>query len=231
MRNGTSHARTMSGYYKLIFNANHPKVFPYLNQRGIDDAYLEIGRTQYQLVDSLFEDQADAYMDKRSANQDWKAVKKEAQDTLRDLLEAARLIGKRYPKEAELLNLHEPVPTRIDDWIKYAKRLYSKVLTKPDYLAECAKRNITEADIRAALAVVEQMPDLQREASASKGTAEQSTTDRNEELEKLAQYARELTDWAKVALKGKPQLLEILGIGVKSGTASAAPKATSGTAQ
>ena len=47
---------------------------------------------------------------------------------------------------------------------------------------------------------------------AAKGEAQQATPDAEAALKALEVYARELREVAKVALRGKPQLLEAMGI-------------------
>ena len=72
--------------------------------------------------------------------------------------------------------------------------------------------------IEAALAQVERMPKVHDSAKTGKGAAEQSTMDRDVEFEALKSYCADLAGWARIALKSKPQYLEILGIVVKRPT-------------
>jgi hypothetical protein len=79
-------------------------------------------------------------------------------------------------------------------------------LTKRGYGA--AKRT----ELRGLLAAVS-AANVQQEAA--KGEAQQATPDAEEALKALEVYARELREVAKVALRGKPQLLEAMGIKVR----------------
>lgn len=205
----------MASYHKLIFNADDDRVFPYLQKRGIDEAHLEKGRQLYKLVDDLFQGKSMAYYSKSSVDDAWEDIQVAAKAKLNELREVALMIGNQYPRDVESLGVTKPPPSRIGNWISYARDLYTKVLARPEYIAIMAKRGVPKAEIEAALAQVERMPDVRTAASKGKGAAEQTTLDRDLELMKLKEYCADLAGWARIALKPKPQLLEILGITVK----------------
>ena len=218
-------------YYRLIWNAAKEPVYPYLEKRGIDQAHLDKGKALYKEVKDLHENKQDAYEDKNEAFARWTKVYEGGRDKLADLLEAARLIGNQYPEEVEALGVYKSPPAKIEDWLAYADKLYAKVLSKPAYLAILAKRQITEAEIKANLAEVKGMLALQTEAYNNKAMAEDSTVTKDEKKDELEAYCNDLVGWAKYALKERPQLLEALGIIVRRGRASLVVKSDEEEAQ
>lgn len=75
---------------------------------------------------------------------------------------------------------------------------------------------ITKERVSAELAAVKNLKNLRDEAKKEAGDAQIATQERNNKLEELDDYCDTLSVFAEIAMEGKPQLVERLGITVKS---------------
>ena len=215
MNKSESWGSKMDRFRKLIFNADDPQILSRLSKHKIDDAYLERGRVLFYEVEGLAFEKKGAYLDKGSQSTDWQDRLAKAKESLRDKQEFGKMLGFQYPTEVKAMGIYVEWPSRVPDWITYAKDIYQRVLNHPDYVAVCEDYGMPKAEIEAALAEIEALSDIRLNGVKQSATAQLSTEERNERMEVLMRYCAELTGWARYALKDKPQLLEKLGIRVR----------------
>ena len=75
---------------------------------------------------------------------------------------------------------------------------------------------VTVEQLNAEKTAIENLKQLRNEVTIEKGQAQEATRLRNEKLDELDNYAIELKAVAEIALEKQPQLLEKLGIVVRS---------------
>ena len=186
-----------------------------LNTYGFTQERLQEGRTLYEAALASNSTKQQQY-----GNQyDSTAKLNEQLDTLADTytkhLKIAR-IAITQPGQAQALSLLGPRKRPFAARLAQIKQFYTNALSNPDILAALAKYNITKKileDTQTDIAAVETTSATREQL---KGAAQAATQTRNEHLKQLETWMKEFRTIAKIALKDEPQLLESLGILVRT---------------
>lgn len=100
--------------------------------------------------------------------------------------------------------------------IKQIKDLFQGLQKNEEWKQKAAGRGVTAEVIDDSVAKIEKVEALVGKQKKEYGEAQQATKDRNVIFEKLEEWLDEFEKVAKAALSTKPQLLEVLGIFVRS---------------
>ena len=114
------------------------------------------------------------------------------------------------------MKLFTPKAKGIEEWIVQINDIYNGVLNEPTFLASLAKYKITTASLNKDIKQLELLKKLRNEVMSEKGQAQEATRLRNVKMEELEDYCYELKTIAMLELEDQPQLLEMLGILVRS---------------
>lgn len=145
-------------------------------------------------------------------NDAWETAKK----TYSRLLKVARVAFKRNSGVATQLDLAGTRKKSLSGWMAQANQFYKNALGDKGILLELKEFGITEQKLKAGLAelvVVEQANLVQEK---EKGEAQAATQKRDAALDELQDWLSDYLAIAKVALEENPQLLEGMGILVRS---------------
>ena len=113
----------------------------------------------------------------------------------------------------ETLDIHRRKQNSFSKWLCQVGQFYHRVLVNPEIIEALGRYNITQEDLQAGLALVNQVIQLDQEQEDAKGQAQQATRDRDAALENLSQWMSEFREVAKIALAGTPELYESLQLG------------------
>lgn len=209
-------SETLQEQRTLIFNSSKPEIAPKLESMGITTEYLSNGETLYNEVVELNSSQ-----DKESqeANRAYDIFHEEMSGCESDASKNYRLIKMASRSDKDLQNrlkLYEPKAQAIEDWIKQTINFYNRVLNESALLSSISKFGITEEKLNEQIASLETLKTLRNEAMSEKGQAQEATRLRNVKMEEIKDYCYELKTVATIALEAEPQLLEMLGILVRS---------------
>ena len=114
------------------------------------------------------------------------------------------------------LKIYTPISRRIEEWITQTIAFNNLVLNETSFLKSISKYRITKQLLNKQNQDLESLRPMRNNAIAEKGQAQEATRLRNEKMEELEDYCYELKTIATIALKDQPQLLEMLGILVRS---------------
>jgi len=155
-----------------------------------------------------------------------KAAKKDAHDAYQALAQVAR--AGLSPADLEALGLIDKEPRETSNFIAAGYTLFDNALTVPA-LTEFGY----EADrLAAERAKIEAYDQANQTQEAAKGTKQQATAEKDVALAALNDWVAQYLKIARVALRGKPQLLEKIGIAArtsKTKAQQAAPKKAAAT--
>lgn len=114
------------------------------------------------------------------------------------------------------IKINIPKERKIEAWIKQTLEFYNLILNESSFLALIARFGITADTLTADKNDLELLKALRNEAFSEKGQAQEATRVRDLKMDELEDYCYELKTIAMIALEGQPQLLEMLGILVRS---------------
>ena len=138
------------------------------------------------------------------------AAKDAAHDTYQALAQVAR--ASLPPEDLETLGLTDKEPRGTAKFIAAGYALFDNAATLPA-LAEFGYEADRLADERAKIEAYDQANQTQE---AAKGDKQQATADKDAALADLNTWVGQYLKIAKVALRGKPQLLEKIGIAART---------------
>jgi hypothetical protein len=206
----------LSSYRTLIFNSRNEEIAPYLAQYGIDAAYLDEGEELYRETMRLVDLQKQEYKEERTAFDIYYAQKDEVEKMFKKTRDLVRALCRNDPDLQSRLNFSPLSGRRIHDWIQTGIEFYNGVLLESSILEKLAKFNITTEQLRGQKQELENLLHLRTQTALEKGQAQEATRQRNQKLEELEDYCNVLKTVAAIALADRPQLMESLGVLVRS---------------
>ena len=205
-------AQTMEKQRLLIFNSLKPQIAPLLANMGIDTEYLEGGKALYAETISISEQQKIEKQEENLAFDKFYELKNHCKDALSD---NRRIIKMATRKDVELqkrIKMYDTPNLGIEEWIDQNITFYNLVNNEPQLAQTISRFGLSTEKLQSEINNLKQLRLLRNEATAEKGEAQASTSQRNQKMEALEDYCYELKTIASIALKSEPQLLEILGI-------------------
>lgn len=200
----------------LIFNSRDAEVAALLNKMGIDTAYIEVGEALYNETMILFDQQKKEYQEQSLAYDKFYLEKDDAETGFNRTLKLVKVLSRNDADLQNRLGLQDGKVYAIEQWIETATDFYNRLLNEPGFMASLARFKVTPGKLNAEKTAIDDLKDLRNQAVIEKGQAQEATRLRNEKLDQLEDYCTELKAIAEIALEEKPQLLEKLGILVRS---------------
>lgn len=201
----------------LIYNSKDPQIAALLLDKvGIDEAYITEGETLFTEAKDLSDDQKQQYQEERLAYDLYFTERDIVKEKYENTLKRVTILSRKDPDLQNRLKLHAEKVYAIDDWIDFSSGFYKRLLREKAFLNKLTRFKLTEEELTDQDQAVVNLQVLRAKAKKEEGEAQQATLDRNRKLEELDDYCVELRGLAKIALEDKPQLLEKLGITVRS---------------
>ncbi len=209
-------ANKLESYRLLIFNSRDARIAPLLDAIGVNSSYIEQGEALYNETMQLVDQQKKEYQEQSLAYDTFYVEKDEAEINHHRTLKLVKVLARNDKDLQDRLKLHAGKVYAIEAWIDSTVDFYNSLLNETDFLAILAKFKLTTERLTAELKAFKDLKQLRNEAMLEKGQAQEATRLRNEKLDALADYCTELKAIAEIALERQPQLLETLGILVRS---------------
>mgnify|MGYP000647071564 CR=1 FL=1 len=201
---------------RLLNNAQvEPRIRDALAGYGYDAARFATGMAYLEAARRSYHQQQDALAARVAAtaavNESWRAARR----SLKPLLALARLAFHEDIEAQTTLDLGERASSRTA-WLAQARRFYQHLLATPTYLEQLGTYNVTVEQLTAGLAQLETLEAHIQAQQAAQGAAREALSARNNAIQTLDECLKELRTLARIALAADPQLLEALGIVVRS---------------
>ena len=116
----------------------------------------------------------------------------------------------------EKLGLYGSRRRNVANYLEQARTLYTTLLKEKEILGRLAKFNITAETVQSRLAGLTEVEKAYGAFTAADKEAQDATDECDREVQKLQDWVRILQDACRIVLKGKKQLLEKVGILVRS---------------
>ncbi len=206
----------LEAYRLLIFNSSDTQVAPLLGIMGIDNAYINQGEALYNKTTKLVDEQKKEYQEQSLAFDNFYVERDEAADNFNRSFKLVKVLSRNNKDLQDRLKINTAKPYAIEEWIESAIDFYNRLQNESAFLTSIKKFKITTARLNTEKQAIIDLKQLRNKATIEKGQAQEATRLRNEKLDELADYCTELKAIAEIALESQPQLLEKLGILVRS---------------
>ena len=194
----------------------NPIILAALEKFGYGETKLREGKALYDAAEVLINKQAKEYGDKAGASQ----AMEQAKDALRVVyvphVQIARIAFKANAAAYQLLELRGERKRSHSSFLRQAGAFYDNMMSDEGYKTEMAKFGITAETLTAAQALVAAAAAALKTYTKEAGEAQQATEARDEAIDKLEEWKGDYFAILRIALAEDPQLLEVLGIVVKS---------------
>ena len=132
-------ADKMSKNRTLIYNSMDGKVKVLLEERGVDEAYLQRGVTLYGETETYLRQVDVERQDQKRAYDEYHVQKDSVQEQMDDDLKLVRTLSRKDKDLQNRLELTTGRATAVEQWIEKGLRFYSLLLQEPEFVTKLAK--------------------------------------------------------------------------------------------
>ncbi|GIJ96987.1 hypothetical protein CAPN001_15560 [Capnocytophaga stomatis] len=204
--------------YRLVF-ANYEEMSELkseLEEYGYDSERMNEGKQLYLKTQSLY----DKNIQETSEAKEAYAIFEQAFEQLMKAYGKHRKIAKvalmHKPEIWETFSIKGETPRAYLPFIKGAKIFYNQSITHQEARPLLERFKITESIAQQQLSAIENVVSLRAKYEKLSGESQQATQDKNKAFADIDKWIREFYAVAKIALEDKPQLLEGIGIQMRS---------------
>ena len=180
------------------------------------DRIIQEGQALYNSASDSIQNQQEDRTDQLRATKTFNTLKDTFNQTYTRHLNLARVIFKNDSATASLLQLKGERGRTYAAWYKQVKQFYYSALNKPAIGDRLATLNIKQNDLKDAQQALTAVEAARVARDHQKGTAQAATQKRQAALEALQDWISDYTAVARIALAHDPQVLEGLGLLVRS---------------
>ena len=183
---------------------------------GYDSAKLNAGKLLLDQALNETANQQSQYGEQYGSTDTKYQLKNDTHKTYMKTVKVARIVFDGDTDAIGELQLKKGRDAAFADWYQQAFNFYTNLLAKTEFTDAMAEYAFTRLKLETEFDDLKHVEEANLAFLEEKGEAQQSTKDRNAILDQLQEWSNDYSEIAKIALKAKPQLLEVLGIFVKS---------------
>jgi hypothetical protein len=188
------------------------EILQLLDGIGYDQPAIEAGKALQQNAMDLHLQQKAEYGEQTGATQALYEKWDEAKETYDRHFKIAKIIFRNNEQAKRALVLTGARKASVSGWLVQAYAFYNNALENENFQTQLANRNISPEDLQAGLALVQAVESAEQTQESEKAEAQDATAARNAALDELNDWMTDFIEFAKIALDGRPQLQEKLGI-------------------
>lgn len=181
---------------------------------------INAGKTIYEQAVAVVNAQIAATGAQRDATASAAVAKKVAHKAYQSLAKVARAIFAQDKTKLTRLGLTGAMPKSTAGFLTAAYALFENA-NQPEIQAELAGYGYDSAKLQTERALITAFETADRNQEQAKGAAQQATRDQDAALKELKLWYQQYIKIARVALQGKKELLEKIGIRMLSGKTAA----------
>ena len=128
----------------------------------------------------------------------------------------AKVVFRNDPLTLERLGISGAMPRTYVRWLETVKTFYSEALADETIKNKLARLRVTADGLNAANTLIGELESARAGYLREKGESQEATKTKDAAFSQLDDWMRDFYDVARIALDEKPQLLEALGLLVRS---------------
>ncbi|MBN1970816.1 MAG: hypothetical protein JW870_15725 [Candidatus Delongbacteria bacterium] len=195
---------------------SHAEIKQALTTYGMDKAKLAVGWIIYNNSKSVWERNKDEDAESKIASNSYKAKYNDLQSLFKRHRDQTLIFFKKQPDILIKLGVSGKFPAKYNEFFDKVKLFYNGIKENKDIQTELNKIKITEKVVSDCLAKYDALLAERAHYDKELGESQDATKSKNAALLELKEWMEDFDAIAKVALYDQPQLLEALGIFVRS---------------
>lgn len=196
--------------------ASHAEIKAALANFGMDDAKVAVGTTLYTTTQSIWELNKKEDAESTVASNSYKAKFNELDAIFKRHRHFTLTFFKKQPDVLVTLGVKGRFPATYNDFFDKVKQFYSGIKNNPAIQAKMDIIKITSSVVDANLAILTELLAERSNYDKELSESQDTTKSKNAALMELKEWIEDFDAIAKIALYDNPQLLESLGIFVRS---------------
>jgi uncharacterized membrane protein YgaE (UPF0421/DUF939 family) len=183
---------------------------------GYDSAAISEGKKLYDKTRQVYDFNKQEDDETSEAYADFKTKHESLAGTYSLHRKKAKVIFRKEPEVLKKLELDGSMPGAYVKWLEMVKKFYSTLANDTSLADKLVRLRITQDDITAANTLIGDVEHTRSEYMREKGESQDATEAKNAAFEKLDDWMSEFIAVSRIALEDKPQLMESLGVMVRS---------------
>ena len=207
LANRTNEIRT-----KIIAAKGNAELLALMQTRGVEAAEFDAGLSNCDAVQAAFDARQAAIIAVKDAGKVLKAADAAVRSGYADFRKIAQRVLKDNPTAKAALCLPERQLQDQQKLLTNVETAYNSALSHSTYLKALATRGYDEAAIQAELDKLKALVQAGADLDAAQKASVRTTADRAAAAKAMDEWWADLCPVAEVALKGRPELLGLLGL-------------------
>lgn len=197
----------------ILGTLNEPAILTAVTPYGYTLERMLALKADYETASTLTVTQASLSGKRAAATTEIKKARATANKAATNMFNIAHIVFRDDPSAIVAMGFNLPRKQSLAAWLHQTSLPYKAILANPAYIASMAGRGYDENRLRAELALVEEVGNVDVGQESAKGNQQRATKERDAMLAALDQAISDYKTVALVALASDPQQLEKLGFG------------------
>jgi len=216
-RPSESDAKALESYRIAIDNSeNQAEIASSLTEIGYGPTIIQVGKTLYNLAREAFDKNSIEDDETSEASENFKNKKAELKEVYKIHRKKASILFRTDNVVKEKLAIKGSQPDVYINWIEAVKKFYSVATTDTNIQTKLASLAISTEELTNGQTLVNEVETARAEYLREVGESQEATKAKDAALKEIDIWMRDFKAVARIALEDKPQLLEALGIFVRS---------------
>lgn len=196
--------------------ANHQEVKTALADYGMDDTKVAEGTSLYESTKSIWDENNREEAETKVASNSYKGKYNELLAIFKRHRNQTLIFFKKDPDVLVTLGVKGRFPKKYNEFFDKVNQFYTGIQNNPAIQAKMDKIKITPSVVTNCLTLHKQLLAERSNYDKEQGESQNITDSKNLAIAELKEWMDDFDAIAKIALYDKPQLLEVLGIFVRS---------------
>jgi hypothetical protein len=200
----------------IINSMSDQEIKTLLLEYNYDDSRLNEGLELRNQAEEVYQNQKKEYREQYVASQELDQTAKEADPLYNEHVDLTILAFRHEPTKLVDLGLDKKRERTFSAWLTQAIEFYKIVINDETVIEKLSRYKLTIEKLEKGRQLIIEVELANNRQEKEKGEAQDATKERDKIMAQLEDWIYEFTVICRYALKSKPQLLEKLGIKVKS---------------
>jgi hypothetical protein len=204
--------------YRVSFEnvEKQPEIATIMAEFGYDETLLTEGKTLLTKTRQAFDFNKKEDDETTEAYKNFTELKENLAKTYTLHRKKGKVIFRKEPTTLNKLALTGSLPTAYIKWLETVKKFYTVAAADSDIQSKLVRLKITTEEINGTIQLITNLELARAEYLREKGESQDSTKSKDKAFGEIDDWMSEFYAVAKIALEDNPQLLESLGIFVRS---------------
>ena len=204
--------------YRVSFEnvEKQPNIATIMAEFGYDEVVLTEGKTLLTTTRAAFDFNKKEDDETSEAYKNFTTLKENVATTYTLHRKKAKVIYRNELTTLQKLSITGSVPTAYIKWLETVKKFYTVALADTEIQLKLVRLKVTVEELNGTLQLITNLEEARAAYLREKGESQDATKQKDQAFVEIDRWMREFYAVAKIAMEDQPQLLEALGVFVRS---------------